>query len=108
MPSEDESAGTGPSPAAVREALERVCASEGFRKAPQLAAFLRYVVERTLAGDAASLKGYSIATEALGRGPDFDPQSDPIVRVEAGRLRRTLEGYYAGPDVRFRLGLGGR
>ena len=83
--------------AAVREALARVLASEGFRAAPRLAAFLTFVVERTLAGHAASLKGYTIATGALGRPPEFNPQLDPIVRVEAGRLRRALAAYYAGP-----------
>jgi hypothetical protein len=81
----------------ARAALARVLASEGFRVAPRLTAFLRFVVDRTLAGDAASLKGYTIATGALGRTADFDPQVDPIVRVEAGRLRRALEAYYAGP-----------
>ena len=47
-------------------------------------------------GEAQRIKGYTIAVEALGRGESFDPQADPIVRVEAGRLRRTLEHYYAG------------
>jgi hypothetical protein len=85
------------SEAEAREALARVLASEGFRAAPRLAAFLAFVVEQTLAGEAATLKGYTIATGALGRPPDFDPQFDPIVRVEAGRLRRALDAYYAGP-----------
>src|SRR6266498_2017520 len=40
-----------------------------------------------------------IAVEALGREDTFDPQQDPIVRVEAGRLRRTIEQYCAGPGV---------
>lgn len=79
----------------VRAELERVLASDAFRNAPQLAAFLTYVVERKLAGRAGDLKGYTIAVEALGRPSDFDPQSDPIVRVEAGRLRRALGIYYA-------------
>ena len=39
--------------------------------------------------------GYTIAVEALGRAENFDPQLDPIVRVEATRLRRTLARYYA-------------
>lgn len=83
--------------AAIREALARILASEGFRISPRLSAFLRFVIERTLAGEAASLKGYTIATGALGRSEDFDPQADPIVRVEAGRLRKALDAYYAGP-----------
>jgi adenylate cyclase len=43
---------------------------------------------------AAHLKAYTIAADALGRDANFDPQNDPIVRVEAGRLRRALDHYY--------------
>ncbi|WP_306227068.1 tetratricopeptide repeat protein [Bosea beijingensis] len=70
--------------------------SDAFRAAPQLSAFLNFVVERTVEGRAAELKGYTIAVEGLGRPADFNPQLDPIVRVEAGRLRRALAQYYAG------------
>ncbi|OJY38096.1 MAG: hypothetical protein BGP06_16780 [Rhizobiales bacterium 65-9] len=59
--------------------------------------FLQYVVEETLEGRGRSLKGYAIAVEALGRSDDFDPQFDPIVRVEARRLRQALRSYYEGP-----------
>jgi hypothetical protein len=88
--------GTGPSVEEIRAAVGRIVASRGFRHSPQLVSFLRYVVEATLAGKAASIKSYSIGIEALGRREDFDPHIDPIVRVEAGRLRRALVCYYAG------------
>ena len=81
--------------ASIRAELDRVLASDAFRAAPQLSAFLSFVVERTVEGRAAELKGYTIAVEALGRPADFNPQIDPIVRVEAGRLRRALTQYYA-------------
>jgi tetratricopeptide (TPR) repeat protein/TolB-like protein len=81
---------------ALRQALARVVASEPFRNAPRLIAFLSFIVEKTIAGEAGGLKGYTIATQALGRPDDFDPQADPIVRVEAGRLRRALQAYYEG------------
>jgi tetratricopeptide (TPR) repeat protein len=83
-----------PAPDEVRAALDHVAASEAFRGSPQLVAFLRYVVEATLRGEQDRIKGYTIAVEALGRGDDFDPQNDPIVRVEATRLRRALHRYY--------------
>jgi PAS domain S-box-containing protein len=89
-----------PSGTEIRAALERMVASESFRTCPQLAAFLRFVLEATLRGESAHLKGYTIAVEALGRGGDFDPQQDPIVRVEAGRLRRVIQHYYAGPGAK--------
>lgn len=85
-----------PSAGEVSSALDRVLASDGFRGSPQLAAFLRYVVEATLRGEAERIKGYTVAIEALGRSDTFDPQTDPIVRVEAARLRRAINRYYAG------------
>lgn len=81
---------------AVREALARVLEADELRPSPQLSNILRFVVEATLDGRQDAIKGYTIAVEALGRDPSFDPQADPIVRVEATRLRRALERYYAG------------
>jgi hypothetical protein len=74
--------------------VERAANSRPLRGSPRLVAFLRYVVEQTLAGKADAIKSYTVAVEALGRKPSFDPQADPIVRVEAGRLRRALAHYY--------------
>ncbi|WP_428032686.1 tetratricopeptide repeat protein [Ancylobacter sp.] len=74
----------------------RVLDSDELRSSPQLSNILRFVVEATLEGRRDAIKGYTIAVEALGRDPSFDPQADPIVRVEATRLRRALERYYAG------------
>ena len=86
----------GPSSEAeVRAALARLIASGALGKSGQLAHFLTYVVEEALAGRAERIKAYTIAVDALGRDTRFDPQADPIVRVEAGRLRRALESYYA-------------
>jgi TolB-like protein len=79
----------------IRAALERVVASDVMRSSPQLTAFLRFVVEAVLEGNSDRIKGYVIAVEVLKRGTRFNPQIDPIVRVEATRLRRTLERYYA-------------
>jgi TolB-like protein len=84
-----------PSAQEIRAALERVLASDVMRPSPQLAAFLRFVVEAVLEGNSDRIKGYVIAVEVLKRGAEFNPQIDPIVRVEATRLRRTLERYYA-------------
>ena len=90
-----------PRPAAdeVRAALERILASEPFRPSAQLRVFLRYVVETTLRGEADRIRAFTIAVEAFGRDKDFNPQGDPIVRVEAARLRRAIEQYYAGPGA---------
>jgi hypothetical protein len=80
----------------IRAAMERIVASSGFVRSPQLVAFLRFVVESTLCGDTVHIKSYTIGVEALGRGERFDPQIDPIVRVEAARLRKALASFFAG------------
>lgn len=83
----------------VRTELNRILASPGFSHSPRLAAFLRFVVESRLSGKADYIKSYTIGVEALGRSEGFDPHVDPIVRVEAGRLRKALARYYAGAGV---------
>jgi tetratricopeptide (TPR) repeat protein len=88
--------GGRPSAQEIRAALDRVVASDVMRSSPQLTAFLRFVVDAVLEGNSDRIKGYVIALEVLKRGATFNPQIDPIVRVEATRLRRTLERYYAG------------
>jgi adenylate cyclase len=95
-------------PAEVRAALGKVLASPEFVASPQLSAFLTYVVTTHLAGEDHLLKGQNIGSAVLGRPVDFDSQRDPIVRVEANRLRRTLDAYYAGngADDAIRLVIG--
>jgi tetratricopeptide (TPR) repeat protein len=83
----------------IRAALRDILASSAFVHSPQLGAFLRFVVDSVLAGDGDRIKSYTIAVEALGRNEDFDPKFDPIVRVEAGRVRRALTRYYSSDDV---------
>jgi adenylate cyclase len=84
-----------PSAADVLAELERILGSRYFQQASRASHFLRFVVEQTLAGSSGRLKGYTIGVEVFGRPPDFDAQSDALVRVEAGRLRRRLVEYYA-------------
>jgi hypothetical protein len=78
----------------VAAELQRVLGSQCFEQSDRAKAFLRFVVEETLAGRGDRLKGYTIGVEVFGRPPDFDAQSDPLVRVEAGRIRRRLAEYY--------------
>jgi TolB-like protein len=83
-----------PSPDAVRLELDRVLASSTFTGSPRLSRFLRFVVERTLAGEGERLKEYVIGVAVFDRDGEYDPRVDSIVRVEAGRLRTKLEEYY--------------
>lgn len=83
-----------PTPVEVRDQVARILEAPEFDAGPKIKAFLRYIVEQTLSGGARNLKQYSIATEALGRDATFDPEVDPLVRLEAGKLRKALEIFY--------------
>jgi adenylate cyclase len=78
----------------VRAELARILASPHFDASGRNRAFLAFVVEEALAGRPERIKAYAIATSVFGRDSSFDPQLDSIVRIEAGRLRRSLERYY--------------
>jgi adenylate cyclase len=88
-----------PSAEDVRRQLDRILASDGFAKADRMAGFLRYVVERSLAGEEDQVKEYAIGVDVFGRDADYDPRLDSIVRVEARRLRAKVDEYYAGPGT---------
>jgi Tol biopolymer transport system component len=81
--------------ALVRLQLDRILASGIFRRSKRLSAFLRYVVEQTLDGQADILKEQVLGAELYGKGPEFDGAADPIVRVDARRLRDKLREYYS-------------
>jgi TolB-like protein len=78
----------------VREHASRVLGSRGFSGSGRMSRFLRFVVERTLEGRGEELKEYLIGLEIFDRNESFDPRLDPIVRVEARRLRSKLKTYY--------------
>ena len=80
----------------VRQQLEKIAAHALFSRSERMERFLRFAVERTLAGKTDDLKEYVIAMEVFDRPPSFDPRVDPIVRVEARRLRSKLKAYYEG------------
>lgn len=94
-----------PERAAIERQLDAIFASEEFASAPKMRSLLRYLVDATLAGNADRLKGYAIGVDVFERGAGFDPATDPIVRVQAGRLRKLLESYYltAGKDDPVRM-----
>jgi len=69
--------------------------SHSLRGAESLSRLLQYCAKQSMEHPDDLLKEYQIAREVYGRGPDFDPQSDSCVRVQAGRLRVKLAEYYA-------------
>jgi len=99
------------SEADVRTELDRILASKGFAAAGRISKLLRYVVDKTLAGETDQLKEYVVGIEVFERDDKYDPRLDSIVRVEAGRLRTKLDEYYngegAGSPIRINLPRGG-
>ena len=95
---------------AVLSELERILASRFFKSAERSKQFLRYVVEHKLAGHPDQLKERTIGTEVFLRPPGYSTGDDPVVRVQAGEVRRRIEQYYQGsPDsspVRIQLPVG--
>lgn len=82
------------SPELIRRQVQQILASSHFDASVRNRRFLEFIVDQTLVGNGDRLKGYTIALEVFDRDPSFDPQLDPVVRIEAGRLRRSLERYY--------------
>lgn len=78
----------------IRKQLERVLASPQFSRSERLSRFLRFAVEAALAGELDRLKETNVGVEVFDRSPSYDPKVEPIVRVEARRLRERLEQYY--------------
>ena len=84
----------GPTAEEICRQVERILASEEFHAPKRARNFLEFVVSETLAGRSGFLKAFTIANVVFGREASFDPQNDPVVRIEAGRIRKALERYY--------------
>jgi TolB-like protein len=91
---------SGLSVVAIREQLGRILASPEFQATDKMRDFLRFIVQEKLAGRSNRLKGYTVALAVFDRADDFDSTNDPIVRIQAGRLRRALERYYLTAGTR--------
>ena len=100
-----------PSSLAVLDELARILVSRFFKTSPRMSALLKYITEQTLAGNSARLKQYTLALDVFERAENFDPIIDPIVRMQASKLRKTLESYYLSEgtnnEVIIRLPKGG-
>ena len=83
----------------VERQLARILSSPDFVNADKLASFLKYVVTKSLAGEAEQIKEYTIGVEVFGKPESFDPRLDTLVRVQASKLRGRLEKYYAGQGL---------
>ena len=96
---------TQPSIEQIHAHLAKVLASEMFVRSDRLCRFLRWTVERALAGETAQINEYILGHEVFDRDQRYDPHIDSIVRVEARRLRNKLREYYAGPGANDPVGI---
>ena len=85
-----------PAESEIRAALERLLSSEAFARSERARSLLTYLVEAEMSGAADRLKGFAIGQDVFGKDDGFDPSTDAVVRVQAGRLRDLMTAYYAG------------
>ena len=90
----DRSAKSVP-PDQVEAEMGKILSSRVFHGTKLLGRLLRFIVDQSIAGNAGSLKESVLGVDVFGRGPGFDPRMDPIVRVDARRLRSRLAEYYS-------------
>lgn len=95
----------------ISTSLKRILESRIFSRSERLRSFLKFVVEMEQRGRAQEIKGYTIGVDVFSRDQSFDAGTDPLVRVQAGKLRRLLNLYYADEGrreaLRIRIPLGG-
>ena len=87
----------------MRSELQAILASSYLKRAPALAKFLTFICEEYFQGRSDHLKEYTIAVGAFGRPESFQPKEDPIIRVDAIRLRKCLRDYYHGEGQSDRI-----
>ncbi len=88
---------------AFAQQIDKLVSSDVLHGSESLCRLLRYLAKHALKEPGVRLKEYQIATEVFGRPADFDPQSDSMIRVQAGRLRAKLADYYATAGATDRI-----
>ena len=83
----------------IEDHLQKILASKEFASSARMSRFLRFAVEQALSGQSEQLKEYVLGVEVFDRKASYDPRVDPIVRVEARRLRSKLKSFYAGAGL---------
>ncbi len=78
----------------VREQLDRILQSETFSRSRRCQEFLSFISQLTISGEDAKINEHMIGIEVFGRGPDYNPGVDGVVRRQAHSLRRRIETYY--------------
>ena len=77
----------------ITRQLEQMLASPDYHATTQQTALLKFIVNLALDGKAREITDETVATEVFGRGPDYDPGTDPIVSIQTEMLRRSIFRY---------------
>jgi TolB-like protein len=85
----------GIDPAEIRACADVLIASPAIAPSVRRARLLRYLIDRTLAGEGSQITEYGIGLDVFEKPPTFDPRMESIVRTESSRLRQKLKEYYA-------------
>ncbi|HEX6974313.1 MAG TPA: hypothetical protein VF147_07930, partial [Vicinamibacterales bacterium] len=88
-----------PADASAAQSLDRILESATFRQVDRLKRFLKFIVTEAIEGRGDQLKEYVIGVQVFDKEASFDPRADPIVRVQARRLRARLARYYRDEGV---------
>ena len=95
---------------AIRDQLRRILVSPQFKGSKRKAKFLTFVIEQALSGHTDRLTAYDIAVNAFDQDERFDPQTNPLIRIAARRVREALDRYYltdgAGDPLRITIPIG--
>jgi hypothetical protein len=78
----------------MEEQVDRILHSDELRTSEVLRQLLKFLMEKTVQGEADQLKEYTVAIDGLGKPPTYDPQHNSAVRIQVGRLRLKLAEYY--------------
>ncbi|HEY4048741.1 MAG TPA: hypothetical protein VGM27_17900 [Acidobacteriaceae bacterium] len=91
----------------LQQHLREIIDGAAFRSSHRSRQFLKYVVERAIAGDFSALKERLIGVELFGRSASYDTGEDAIVRVTANDVRKRLLQHYraCGSASEFRISL---
>jgi hypothetical protein len=91
----------------IERHLNEVLEGEAFKGSHRSVKFLKFIVQRAVAGDLDSLKERAIGIEVFGRPPGYDTSADAIVRVTACDVRKRLLQHYGRPgaDSEYRISL---
>lgn len=85
-------------PEEIEVQLARMLDSQHFRHSQRYPALLRYLVEQSQQGKGAQMKERLLGIEVFHRTPDYDTNTDPVVRVTAAEVRKRIAQYYQEPE----------